>query len=116
MVAHADTIDYITVYNESEALFLEANLIKKHQPPFNSLLKDDSNFCFIKITKDDFPQVLTTRKRINDGAVYIGPKHQTYIVKEFLQYLRQILQFRTSGASEFRKGTLNTDYYFGLDK
>lgn len=116
MLVKAHTVESMSVANESEALYLESNLIKKYQPPYNSLLKGDNNYCFIKITKEDFPQILVTRQRKDDGAIYIGPKHQRHIVKEFLHYLRQILQFRISKPSEFNKGKLGSDFYFGLDR
>jgi len=116
MLHRAVSVEYVSVHNESEALYLESNLIKEHQPPFNSLLKWDNSYCFIKIPKEDFPPILITRKRSDDGAIYIGPKHNRNTVKEFLQYLRQILKFRTMKASIFRQGKLDSDFYFWLDK
>lgn len=116
MLHRAHNVEYISVHNESEALYLESNLIKEHQPPFNSLLKWDNSYCFIKIPKEDFPPILITRKRSEDGAIYIGPKHNRNNIKEFLQYLRQVLKFRTMKASIFRQGKLDSDFYFWLDK
>lgn len=116
MLHRAHNVEYMSVHNESEALYLESNLIKEHQPPFNSLLKWDNSYCFIKIPKEDFPPILITRKRSDDGAIYIGPKHNRNNIKEFLQYLRQVLKFRTMKASIFRQGKLDSDFYFGLDK
>lgn len=94
MVAQATSLDFHAVKNESEALYLEDNLIKKHQPYFNNLLKADNSYVYIKITKEEFPQIILTRKKISDGATYIGPKHNTQNLKKFLQYLRQVLKFR----------------------
>jgi excinuclease ABC subunit C len=71
MLAQASTLDFHIVKNESEALYLEDNMIKKHQPYFNNLLKADNSYIYIKITKEAFPQIITTRKKINDGATYI---------------------------------------------
>jgi excinuclease ABC subunit C len=116
MLHRAASVEYVSVHNESEALYLESNLIKEHQPPFNSLLKWDNSYCFIKIPKEDFPPILITRKRSEDWAIYIWPKHNRNHIKEFLQYLRQILKFRTMKASIFRQGKLDSDFYFGLDK
>lgn len=116
MLHKAVSVEYVCVHNESEALYLESNLIKEHQPPFNSLLKWDNSYCFIKIPKEDFPPILITRKRSDDGATYIWPKHNRNNIKEFLQYLRQVLKFRTMKASIFRQGKLDSDFYFGLDK
>ena len=71
MLNNASKVDFITVNNESEALYLEDNLIKKHQPYYNNLLKADNSYMYLKITKEDFPQILLTRKRKNDGSIYI---------------------------------------------
>ena len=110
MVHRAKTIDYVCVYNESEALYLESNKNKKHQPIFNNLLKDNQNYCFIRISHEDFWQISIVRKRYEDKAIYIWPKHQRQVVKEFMQYLKQIRKFRTSKAAEFKSGKLGTDF------
>jgi excinuclease ABC subunit C len=112
MLAQADTIDFLIVKNESEALYLEDNLIKKNKPEFNNLLKADNSYAYIKITNDQFPQIFLTRKKYNDGSIYIGPKHNTIHLKKFLQYLRQILQFRGCKNTQFKQGKLCSDYYF----
>lgn len=67
MLEKATKVDFVVVTTESEALYLENNLIKKHQPIYNSLLKADNSYVYIKITKDPFPLVLTTRMRTQDG-------------------------------------------------
>jgi excinuclease ABC subunit C len=71
MVAKATTLDFHSTKNESEALYLEDNLIKEYQPYYNNLLKADNSYVYIKITYEDFPQILITRKRLNDKAIYI---------------------------------------------
>ena len=63
MLAQAAGLDFHVVKNESEALYLEDNMIKKHQPYFNNLLKADNSYVYIKITNETFPQVITTRKK-----------------------------------------------------
>ena len=74
MVSKIEDFEYIITRNEIEALVLENTLIKKHQPPYNILLKDDKSYPFIKIkTKQDFPKVEVVRKLKNDGAKYFGP-------------------------------------------
>ena len=74
MVSLIDHFEYIVVDNEAEALILECNLIKKHRPKFNVLLKDDKTYPYIKIdVKSDYPTVIYTRKIINDGSKYFGP-------------------------------------------
>lgn len=114
MLEKADKVDFLMVKNESEALYLEDNLIKQHQPEYNNLLKADNSYVYIKITKEKFPQIFMTRKKINDGSIYIGPKNNTIQLKKFLQYLRQILKFRGCKITQFRQGKLCSDYYFWL--
>ena len=86
MVAHAENVEFIVVENESESLYLESNLIKKHQPPFNNMLKWANAYAYIKLTKHPVPQIFITRKKINDWGTYIWPKHHTKDLKKFLQY------------------------------
>lgn len=116
MVASATTLDFHITKNESEALYLEDNLIKKNQPYFNNLLKADNSYVYIKITKEDFPQIILTRKKVQDGAIYIGPKHNTQHLKKFLQYLRQVLKYRWCKTTQFKQGKICSDYYFGICK
>ena len=77
MVAKASKVDFFVVANESESLYLENNLIKKHKPFFNCMLKWWNGYTYIKFSDSDFPQVLTTRNKKNDKATYIWPKHNT---------------------------------------
>lgn len=114
MLQKATKVDFLMVKNESEALYLEDNLIKQHQPEYNNLLKADNSYIYIKITKEDFPQIVLTRKKINDGSVYIGPKNNTIQLKKLLQYMRQILKFRGCKTNQFKQGKLCSDYYFWL--
>ncbi len=71
MLAKAEKLDFHIVKNESEALYLEDNMIKEYQPYYNNLLKADNSYVYIKITHEDFPQILITRKRLDDKATYI---------------------------------------------
>ncbi len=74
MVSLVDHFEYIVTDNESEALILECNLIKKNMPKFNVLLKDDKTYPYIKVTvKEEFPRVFMTRRILNDGSRYFGP-------------------------------------------
>lgn len=114
MLLKADHVDFFVVENESESLYLESNLIKKHLPPFNNMLKWANAYAYIKLTKHSVPQVFITRKKINDWAIYIWPKHNTRELKKFLQYLRQIIQYRTCPLQQFNQKKLCSDYYFGL--
>lgn len=116
MISKAARVDFIEVTTESEALYLEDNLIKQHNPEYNRLLKWDNSYIYLKITKEDFPQLYLTRMRKNDGARYIWPKNNTGDLKKLMHYLRQIYKYRTMKSTEFRQGKLSSDFYFGLDK
>ena len=73
MMKNADSFEWIIVKNEVEALLTEANLIKKHRPKYNILMKDDKTYPYIQITKEPYPQVILTRKIKKDGSKYFGP-------------------------------------------
>jgi len=80
----------------SEALLLEANLIKRYRPRFNVRLKDDKSYPYIRITlADDFPRVERTRKLVNDGSRYFGPYASASSVDESMNLVRRLFPFRT---------------------
>jgi excinuclease ABC subunit C len=80
----------------SEALLLEANLIKRFRPRFNVRLKDDKSYPYIKITHaDDFPRIERTRKLVNDGSRYFGPYASASSVDESMNLVRRLFPFRT---------------------
>ena len=80
----------------SEALLLEANLIKRYRPRFNVRLKDDKSYPYIKITLgDDFPRIERTRKLVNDGSRYFGPYASASSVDESMNLVRRLFPFRT---------------------
>ena len=80
----------------SEALLLEANLIKRYRPRFNVRLKDDKSYPFIKVTLgDEFPRVERTRKLVNDGSRYFGPYASASSVDESMNLVRRLFPFRT---------------------
>lgn len=88
-------IRHIVVDNESEALLLENNFIKKYQPRYNILLKDDKTFPSICIKNETFPRVLLTRNIISDGSLYFGPYTSVVMIKTLITLIRQIYQLRT---------------------
>ena len=114
MVAKASKVDFFVVANESESLYLENNLIKKHKPFFNNMLKWWNGYTYIKLTDWDFPQILTTRNKRNDKATYIWPKHNTKELKKLMQYLRTVLKYRTCSNSQFKEWKICSDFYFCL--
>ena len=73
IIKHAVNIEYILVNNEKDAFLLENNLIKKYQPKYNILLKDDKNYPWLCISKDTFPKVFIVRNKINQNNLYFGP-------------------------------------------
>lgn len=95
LVKKVHHIDHIVVESESDALLLENNLIKKHQPHYNIMLKDDKTFPWICIKNEPFPRVFSTRTVIHDGSQYYGPYTSAYAVKVLLTLIRQLYQLRT---------------------
>ncbi len=89
-------LEVTEVDSVSEALLLEANLIKRYRPRFNVRLKDDKSYPYIKVTLgDDFPRIERTRKLINDGSRYFGPYASASSVDEAMNLVRRLFPFRT---------------------
>jgi excinuclease ABC subunit C len=89
-------VEYTLTDSVSEALLLEANLIKRYRPRFNVRLKDDKSYPYIKITLgDDFPRIERTRKLVNDGSRYFGPYASASSVDESMNLVRRLFPFRT---------------------
>ena len=104
MVSLIDHFEYIVVDNEAEALILECNLIKKNRPKFNVLLKDDKTYPYIKIdVKSDYPNVMITRRVINDGSKYFGPYANPGAAKEMLDFIKQ--KYKIRQCKNFRSET-----------
>ncbi|MDR2887589.1 MAG: excinuclease ABC subunit UvrC [Bacteroidales bacterium] len=95
MLKRAVEIRHVIVDNESDALLLENNLIKKHQPRYNILLKDDKSFPWICIKAEPFPRVFITRNVVKDGSAYHGPYASSLMVKTLTELFRQIYKLRT---------------------
>ncbi|MCJ7449986.1 MAG: excinuclease ABC subunit UvrC [Bacteroidales bacterium] len=95
MLKRAADLKHIVVDNESDALLLENNLIKRHQPRYNILLKDDKTFPWICIKKESFPRVFSTRNTIKDGSNYYGPYTSGLMVKILLDLIRQLYKPRS---------------------
>jgi len=99
LLRKSNDIKHIVVDNESDALLLENNLIKKHQPKYNILLKDDKTFPWICIKKEPFPRVFSTRNTIRDGSNYFGPYTSALMVKTLIGLIRQLYKLRTCSHS-----------------
>ena len=96
MVPKIKEFEYIVTDSELEALILESNLIKKHRPKYNVLLKDDKSYPYIKATvQEEFPRVFLTRKIKQDKAKYFGPYTDTGAVRETLDLIHKIWPIRT---------------------
>jgi excinuclease ABC subunit C len=89
------TIEHIVVDSELDALLLENNLIKKYQPRYNIMLKDDKTFPWICIKNEPFPRIFPTRHVIKDGSYYFGPYASVKMMNTLLDLVRQLYQVRT---------------------
>ena len=94
MVKQIADIQTISTDTETEALVLEANLIRKHQPPYNVVLRDDKYYLFIKITSEEFPRVVLTRRIQKGQGKYFGPYSSARSVRATLKLLRRIFPHR----------------------
>lgn len=104
MVSLIDHFEYIVVDNEAEALILECNLIKKNRPKFNVLLKDDKTYPYIKVdVKSDYPNVVITRRIVNDGSKYFGPYANPGAAKEMVNFIKQ--KYKIRQCKNFRSET-----------
>ncbi len=88
-------IKFIVVASELDALLLENNLIKEHQPKYNVLLKDDKTFPWICIKKEPFPRIFSTRRVVRDGSLYFGPYASVKMMNTLLELVRQLYPLRT---------------------
>ena len=86
---------YIVVPTEQDALNLENSMIKEYQPRYNVLLKDDKSYPWIVVTKEPYPRVFMTRKRIKDGAKYYGPYTDTASARTVLDLIRELYKLRS---------------------
>lgn len=105
---------WIEVETELDALFLEAELIKRYLPPYNILLRDDKSLSFVRIDiKSDHPTVSLEHRPLDDGAQYFGPYYSAYSVKKALKYMRRIFPFDWKKPSKSDKRP-TLDYHIGL--
>lgn len=96
LVAQVSIIDYISVSSETEALLLEANLIKLHNPRYNVVFKDNKFYPSIKLTvKEEFPRIVFTRDRKKDGSKYFGPYVSAYAVRAYIDLVERLFKLRT---------------------
>lgn len=87
-------IEHIVVQTESDALLLENNLIKKYQPRYNVLLKDDKSYPWICVKKERFPRIFQTRRVVKDGSLYFGPYTSIKTVRTLLELIKELYPLR----------------------
>lgn len=106
--------DWMVVESELEALFLEAEMIRRYMPQYNILLRDDKSMSYIRIDIDsEYPTVTITRRPLDDGARYFGPYLSAYTVRRALRILRKIFPFAVKRNPSGKRATLY--YHLGLD-
>lgn len=99
MVSKIDDLEVIVTDSEAEALILENNLIKKHQPRYNIMYRDDKSYPYICVTNDERPRVFPTRTVINDGSKYYGPYDSVTHMKRMLETIRKAFNLCTCAVS-----------------
>ncbi len=104
MVGNIAEFEYITVGSEMEALILECNLIKKHRPKYNILLRDDKTYPYIKITADEYPRIVKTRIVKKDGGRYYGPYSDAGAVNRIVDLLNSSFSLKRCSAVTFHEG------------
>ncbi|MBR6528583.1 MAG: excinuclease ABC subunit UvrC [Firmicutes bacterium] len=105
MVSNIAEFEYITCQTEMEALILECNLIKKYEPKYNVLLRDDKTYPYIKVTMDEeFPRVLKTRIIKKDGSKYFGPYSDAGAVNDAIEILNKVFRLKRCNAVKFPDG------------
>ena len=114
LVREIADVEWMVVDSEIEALFLEAELIRRYMPRYNILLRDDKAMSYIRINYDDsYPTVSTTRRPLDDGARYYGPYNSVTTIRQALKLLRRVFPYATRQIPGQKRATLH--YHLGLD-
>jgi excinuclease ABC subunit C len=108
-------IQTIVVASEMDALLLENSLIKKHQPRYNVMLKDDKTYPWICIKNERFPRVFSTRKMLKDGSEYFGPYTSVRLVKTLLDFAKQLYPLRTCNYKLSKENIANAKFKVCLE-
>ena len=105
LMARVNDIEFITTATEKEALILENNLIKKHRPRYNVILRDDKTYYHLSLDPaEKFPRLQLVRKRLNNTALYFGPYPSGLSAKETLRFVLQLFPLRTCRNRDFQLG------------
>ena len=110
LVTKIRDLKYIVVNSEQDALLLENNLIKQHQPRYNVLLKDDKTYPYIAVTKEEFPRIFKTRNIDKKGAFYYGPYTHLPSMYALLELIHHLLKIRSCSMSMSSKGISERKY------
>ncbi len=114
LVREIADVEWMVVDSEIEALFLEAELIRRYMPRYNILLRDDKAMSYIRINYDDaYPTVSTTRRPLDDGARYYGPYNSLTTIRQALKLLRRVFPYATRQIAGQKRASLH--YHLGLD-
>ena len=116
LVRHIEDLEYIIVDNETEALVLECNLIKKYKPKYNINLKDGKTYPYVRITNEPFPRIFITRQVVRDGSRYFGPYTNITELRETLDLIHNIYPYRDCSNAQFHKGQSCLNEHLGLCK
>ena len=115
LVNKISELEFTAVNSNSDALLLENNLIKKHQPRYNILLKDDKTYPWLRITNEMFPKLFKTRNKINDGSFYFGPYSSGYFLKTLLELIKDLFKLRNCHYSFSQENIENKKYKVCLE-
>jgi len=115
LVKKIASIKHIVVNTETDALLLENNLIKKYQPRYNVMLKDDKTYPWICIKKERFPRIFLTRNIIKDGSEYFGPYTSVRTAKALLDLIKELYQLRTCNYFLSAENIANNKYKLCLE-
>ena len=115
LVKKITTIKHIVVETETDALLLENNLIKKYQPRYNVMLKDDKTYPWICIKKERFPRIFLTRTMVKDGSTYFGPYTSVRTARALLDLIKELYQLRSCNYDLSEKNVDNKKYKVCLD-
>ena len=115
LVSKIRSVKHIVVATETDALLLENNLIKKYQPRYNVMLKDDKTYPWICIKKERFPRVFLTRRVIKDGSEYFGPYTSVKTAKVLLDLIQELFQLRSCNFDLSKENVATKKYKVCLD-
>ncbi|MDR1584452.1 MAG: excinuclease ABC subunit UvrC [Prevotellaceae bacterium] len=115
MIKKIDDIQHTITVSESDALLLENSMIKKYQPQYNVLLKDDKTYPWICVTNERFPRMLLTRTKQKDGSKYFGPYTSVTAVKTLLDLIKRIYPIRTCRLNLSPESIANKSHHVCLE-